>query len=165
MTPGCLGWMLVSAGTDGVRWEQNIAEQNAGKRGVFPTGNAGYVHDGRRVAGSDVATFTEQREEGGAHEELRRDVGLEGLLPVRVLASHQVLGDGLGGGEVGFRVRGVLCVVVACDPGLRSGLSGGRISRQEGLLYIVYKKMDPLWFLLGHFRHETSHFLLFCDVS
>ena len=103
------------------------------KKEVFPTGNAGDVHDGRCVARSDVAAFAEQREEGGAHEELRRDVGLEGFLPVRVLASQQVLGDGLGRGEVGFRVRGVLCVIVACDAGLQSGLSGGRMSCQRGI--------------------------------
>lgn len=68
--------------------------------------------------GGDVATFSEEQERGGAHEELSRDVGLKGLLPVLVLASQQVLQDRLSGREIRFGVGREASVVVAGDAGL-----------------------------------------------
>lgn len=81
------------------------------------TRNTGNIHNGGSISLRDLSAFAEQGQKSCTHEELRRDVRLECLAPVLVLALQQVLRDGVGGGEVGLGV-GIFGVIIARDAGL-----------------------------------------------
>lgn len=67
----------------------------------------------RGVAGRDFAALGEEREEGHAHEVLRRDIRAVSVHPLLVLGAEEVLADGFWVGHLGLAVGGC-CLLSAC---------------------------------------------------
>lgn len=115
-------------------------------RALHQTTDGRDVDDARRITGRDVAPFRQQRQERGRHEELGRDVGLEGVLPVGDFRPEHVLRDAFRRFHVRFPILGEFGVAVSGDA------------------CVVDEQMDALGLLLAHRVGESDTFFLLGDV-